>query len=278
MENEHKELETTCPFCKAVGTIKIPVQIYSQKKWGTVKIQVPPGAICKEHQFIVLVDTKGIIRGTEKVELVTGGNEASVDAPQEFITLNKLIEKVSLKNMHYILHALIFNYPIYVAKSESLESTNQIKRILDQVVTENLRAMLPPIEVIEEVVIQDIILNEKNSLLIGAQNEILQVPWKEKLKYEEGILEKARDIFNEAEQLLILQQEIAKLARDSELARGILEYYDEISRDEFTIELTKKMRITKIDKGYINMIKLFVEKRFSKDLIDKIKKKIKAKK
>ena len=201
-----------------------------------------------------------------------------MNAPQEFITLSKLIEKVSLKNMHYILHALIFNYPIYVVKSDSLESTKQIKQILDQVVADKLRTTLPPIEVIEEPMIQDIILNEKDSLLIGGQNEILQVPWKEKLKYEEGILQKARDIFNEAEQLLILQQEIAKLARDSELARGILEYYDEISRDDFTIELTKKMRITKIDKGYINMIKLFVEKRFSKDLVDKIKKKIKGKK
>ena len=264
MENDHKELEATCPFCKAVGTITIPVQIYSQKKWGTVKIQVPPGAICKEHQFIVLVDTKGIIRGTEKVEIVTGGNGATGDVLQEFITLNKLIEKIGLKNMLYILHALIFNYPIYIVKNEELDSTSQIKQILNQVVTDDLQSILPPIEVIEEAMIQNIILNETNTLLIGSQNEILQVPWKEKLKYEEAILQKARDIFNESEQLVILQQEIAKLARDSDIARGILDYYDEISRDEFTLELTKKMRITKIDKGYINMIRLFVEKRFSK--------------
>jgi hypothetical protein len=278
MENEHKELEATCPFCKTVGTIKIPVQIYSQKKWGTVKIQVPPGAICKDHQFIVLVDPKGIIRGTEKVEIVTGGNEAPVDAPQEIITLKKLIDDIGLKTMQYMLHALIFNYPINIVKSDSVESTTQIKFILDQMLTENLRELLPPIEVIEEDMVQDVMLNKKNTLLIGSQKEMLQVPWKEKLKYEEGILRKALAIFNEGEQFVILQQEIAKLARDSELARGILDYYDEISRDEFSVELTKKTRITKIDKGYINMIKLFVEKRFSKELVDKIKKKIKNKK
>jgi len=277
MENQHKELEATCPFCKAVGTIKIPVQIYSQKKWGTVKIQVPPGAICKDHQFIVLVDPKGIIRGTEKVEVVTGGNEAPVDAAQEVITLKKLIESVGLNTMQYMLHALIFSYPINIVKSDSVESTNQIKFFLDQMVTENLREMLPSIEVIEEDKVQDVMLNKKNTLLISSQKEMLQVPWKEKLKYEEGILRKALDIFNENEQLVILQQEIAKLARDAELARAILDYYDEISRDEFSVELTKKMRINKVDKNYMNMVKLFVEKRFSKELVDKIKKKIKSK-
>jgi len=278
MDNDQKELEVTCPFCKAVGTIKIPVEIYTQKKWGTVKIQVPPGAVCKEHQFILLVDTKGIIRGTEKVELMTIGNQTTKDLTQEKITLSTLIEMLGMNSTYHVLHALIFNYPTYIVRSDSLTTTNQIKMILDQIVLENLRAILPPIDIIDYDMAQDVILNKKNVLLIGPQKETLQVPWKEKLKYEEAMVRKARDIFNEDEQLVILQQEIARLVRDAELARGILEYHDEITRDDFHIELTKKMRITKLDKIYLNMIRLYIEKRFSKDLLDKIKKKIKSKK
>ena len=278
MENDHKELEVTCPFCKAVGKITIPVEIYSQKKWGTVKIQVPPGAICKEHQFIVLVDTKGIIRGAEKVELTTGGNEVPKELPQEKFTLKTIIETLGLECTRYMVHALIFNYPTYIVKNDSIASTSQMKMILDAIILDTFQLALPLVEIIEEDVAQKIILYQKNSLLIDSQMKILQVPWKEKLKYEEAIVKKALDIFNEDEQLVILQQEIMRLVRDAELARGILDYYDEISRDEFSTELTKKMRISKMDKDYMNIVKLFIAKRYPEELIDKIKKKIKTKK
>ena len=278
MENDQKELDVTCPICKAVGKIKIPVEIYSQKKWGTVKIQVPPGAICKEHQFIVLVDAKGIVRGTEKVELTTTGNDITKDLPQEKFTLKILIERLGLQATHHLLHALIFNYPTYIIRSDSITTTSQVKMILQEIILENFHLELPPVEIIEYDMAQNIILNKKNALLINAKMEILQVPWKEKLKYEEAIVKKARDIFNENEQLVILQQEILRIVRDAELARGILEYYDEISRDEFSTELTKKMRISKMDKNYLNIVKLFIAKRYSEELINRIKKKIKTKK
>jgi len=87
MENDYKELEVSCPFCKVTGKIKIPVNIYLQKKWGTVKIQVPIGAICKEHQFMVLVDTKGIVRGSERLELSTTAVRENKDQTQEKYTL-----------------------------------------------------------------------------------------------------------------------------------------------------------------------------------------------
>ena len=274
--NDHKELEVSCPFCKAMGTIKIPTEVYSQKKWGTVKIQVPPGAICKQHHFIVLVDTKGIIRGTEKVEDVIGRIGEKKDDIEETLTLVEIIEKVGLDSLKYVLHALILNYPIYVVKSDELNSMERVKFILDQVVTEDFRSILPLIKIIEERDVQKVLLNEQEALVISSGKEILQTPWKEKLKYEEAILRKAGDLFNEGEQLVILQQEVAKLARDANLARYILEYNDELSREEFSSELTKKMRVKKVDRVYINMIKLFVEKRFSKELVGKIKKRIKV--
>lgn len=278
MENDHKELEVACPFCKAVGKIKIPREIYSHKKWGTVKIQVPSGAICKEHQFIVLVDTKGIIRGSEIVEITTTRNGEIKDLPQTKFTLGTLIEIFGLDCTHHMIHALIFNYPTYIVKSDSLTSTNQLKMIFDEILLENFRLALPLVEVIEVSMAQNIILNKKDSLLISSKKEIFQVPWKEKLKYEEAIVKKARNIINENEQLVILQQEIMKLLRDAEFARGILNLYDEISRDDFSLELSKKMRISKLDKNYFNMIKLFIERRFSKELLNKIKKKVKSKK
>ena len=63
---ETKQIEVKCPDCEAQRSINIPVAVFSQKKFGTIKVQVPPGAVCEEHQFIVFVDTKGVVRGYER--------------------------------------------------------------------------------------------------------------------------------------------------------------------------------------------------------------------
>ena len=64
---EYKQLSVNCPICEAGRDLNVPEAIFAQKKFGTIKIQVPPGAVCPEHQFIVFVDTKGIIRGYSKI-------------------------------------------------------------------------------------------------------------------------------------------------------------------------------------------------------------------
>jgi len=70
MAEAFKVLEVVCPTCGKVKNISIPEAVFSQKKFGTVKIQIPINAVCPEHQFIVFVDTKGIIRGYEKIDVL----------------------------------------------------------------------------------------------------------------------------------------------------------------------------------------------------------------
>ncbi|MBD3342499.1 MAG: hypothetical protein GF353_25590, partial [Candidatus Lokiarchaeota archaeon] len=64
-----KELVLTCPICQKEKAIQVPDSVFAQKKFGTIKIQVPIGAVCPDHQFIVFVDSKGIIRGYEKIDI-----------------------------------------------------------------------------------------------------------------------------------------------------------------------------------------------------------------
>ena len=70
MAESFKVLEVVCPTCEKVKNVKIPEAVFSQKKFGTIKIQIPINAVCPEHQFIVFVDTKGIIRGYEKIDIL----------------------------------------------------------------------------------------------------------------------------------------------------------------------------------------------------------------
>ncbi len=65
-----RELKITCPTCEAVKNVNIPKKLFTQKKDGCIKIQIPPGIVCPEHQFIVFLDQNGSIRGYEKIDLV----------------------------------------------------------------------------------------------------------------------------------------------------------------------------------------------------------------
>ena len=43
-------LEVECPICSEVKNINIPESVFAQKKFGTIKIQIPINAVCPEHQ------------------------------------------------------------------------------------------------------------------------------------------------------------------------------------------------------------------------------------
>ena len=90
-----RNINVECPICQATRNIQVPTAIFSQKKFGTVKIQVPPGAVCSEHQFIVFIDPKGQIRGYEKIDLMMGAPsppETGREVEEGRITLRKLLQ------------------------------------------------------------------------------------------------------------------------------------------------------------------------------------------
>ena len=69
LESEFKPLRVECPNCGNIKLLKIPLSIYSDKKFGLVKIKVPQGAVCQNHQFIVLTDTKQNVIGYETIDI-----------------------------------------------------------------------------------------------------------------------------------------------------------------------------------------------------------------
>ena len=82
--------------------------------------------------------------------------------------INDTLKCITLEKDKILFNQDEHGHSIYIVKSDSVESTNQIKFIIDQMVTPNLREMFPPIEVIEEDVVQEVMLNKKNTLLISS--------------------------------------------------------------------------------------------------------------
>lgn len=256
-----------------VKNIKIPEALFAQKKFGTIKIQVPKGGVCSEHQFIVFVDTKGIIRGYEKIDLLMKTPSEQKEEPGLY-TLRRLIELFGLYGVFSLIHSKIFNYPAYILKGTYDEDyTDVVNTIGDQLLPPQYKGTTT-IQFIEGKNYNKIRLDEKDSFLMDSHNNILQTPWENKLKFEEELVKKAIEIINEDEQIKIIQQYIANFIRDAECAKQIVEDIKEIYEEDLIDKISRELMNPKMKPYRITLIKEFIKRRFSSKLAGKIKSKV----
>jgi len=265
--DSNRNIEVTCPVCKIIKKISIPQKIFDQKRFGTIKVQVPQGGVCLDHQFIVFIDIKGIIRGYEKIDLV-------MKTPTETkkFSLYGFIKMFGLYGLFSLIHAKIFNYLSYVIKDEGTEDQSEIINMLgDSLLPEKYRGM-NFITFIED---RDYnkIKKDKNILIIDSQKNILQTPWKTKLKFEEEIIKNALKISNEDEQRISIQNEIAKFIKEAEISKIIAEK-EVIYETELIEKLSRELMIPKVNYYRISLIKEFIERRISAKLAQRIKNKV----
>ena len=272
-----KEVELTCPTCQTFRKIKVPAAIFAQKKFGTIKIQVPPGAVCREHQFIAFVDTKGIVRGYERIDLLMAipSEDSKEEDKDEELTLKTLIRRYGLYGVFSLLHAKIFDYPAYIIKNKGSEETpTKLNDFLDKNLPEKYRAPTFKVKFLDETSYDKIKVKEKDALLIDSQQNILQTPWEEKLKFEESMMKKSLEIIDDNEQLIIIQQDISKFIKEAELAKNILERVKEIYKEDLIDEMASQLKTPKINKYRLNLIKDFISQRYSEKLAKRIKNKV----
>lgn len=272
MLETYKEIAVTCPVCETIKNIKIPETIFAQKKFGTIKIQVPQGGVCKEHQFIVFVDTKGLVRGYEKIDLLMKPQEKETDPNR--LTLRSFIQKFGLYGVFSLIHAKVFNYPAYILRNkDSIERTDLINNIANTILPENYRET-SSITFLDETDYNKIKLREKNSFVMDSQKHILQTPWNEKLKFEEEIIKNALEIINEEEQIFLLQQSISNFIYEAEFVKNVLEKVKDIYDDDLIEKVSRELMMPKISRYRISLIKDFIKQRFSPKLSEKIKNKV----
>ncbi|MGQ4874022.1 MAG: hypothetical protein ACP6IY_08125 [Promethearchaeia archaeon] len=272
---QYKELNVSCPVCQTEKNIKVPEAIFSQKKFGTFKIQVPMGAVC-EHTFIVFVDTKGIIRGYEKIDIMMAAPPtiSKEDKEKGRFNLMRFIDLFGLYGVFNLIHAKIFNYPTYILKSDGFEQYEEIiNKIGDRIIPEKYRGTAN-VQFLDISDYNKLKIKEKDALIMDSQKNILQTPWEEKLKFEEQIIKKALEIFDENEQMILIEQDIARLIKEAELSAEIVKELKEIYEDDLINELSKRLMMPKINHYRLMLIKEFIKRRIDPKLAAKIKNKV----
>lgn len=275
MAQPFKQIEVTCPNCGEIKVIRIPEAIFIQKKFGTIKIQIPINAVCPRHQFIVFVDTKGIIRGYEKidVQIVSLSHETESEVTRS-INLRNLIRIFGVYGIFSLIHAKIFNYPSYILKEDAFEySEDLLNAIGDNILPETYRGN-KTIFLLEESDITKIKVKDKNALIMDTHQHIFQTPWTTKLKFEEEIIKRAIEIIDDEEQLKLLQQDIIKFIKEVNYAISILEVVDEIYDIDLITKVSKALSIKKISNYRLNLIKEFITQNVSRKLASKIKNRV----
>jgi len=275
MAETFKTIEVVCPVCGAMKKINIPEAIFSQKKFGTIKIQVPINAVCPEHQFILFVDTKGIIRGYEKIDIqmLTVPPQVETEVAGR-INLRNLIKTFGVYGIFNLLHAKIFNYPTYILKDENFEYNEDIlNKIGDNILPEGYRGN-KTIYLLEEKDINKIKVKDKDAFIMDTNQHIFQTPWTTKLKFEEQIIKRALEIIDETEQFNLLQQDISFLVREVSYALSILQDVEGIYEDELIDKISKAFSIKKIGEYRLNLIKEFIKRNISIKIASKIKNRV----
>ncbi|MFX1572438.1 MAG: hypothetical protein ACFFB0_06790 [Promethearchaeota archaeon] len=275
MSHKFKVLEVKCPTCGIIKNISIPEAIFSQKKFGTIKVQVPINAVCPEHQFIVFVDTKGIIRGYEKIDLLMASISPEAESEAEGrINLRNLIQMFGTYGMFSLIHAKLFNYPAYIIKDDTFEHSEEIlNKVGDSILPERFKGN-KTVYLLDESDISKIKIKNKESLIMDTHQNIFQTPWKEKLKFEEQILKRALEIIDEQEQQKLLQQDISRFISEVNYVVSLLEVVDTIYEDELIEQLSKALKIKKISTYRLNLIKEFIKRNISAKIVSKIKSRV----
>lgn len=276
MSDKFKLIEVKCPSCGEINTINVPETLFSQKRFGIIKIQVPLNAVCSKHQFIVFLDVKGVIRGYEKIDI--GITRPSIETKKEvagILTLRKLIQLFGTYGVLSLMHTKIFNFSSYIIKSKDFEPTEELLNLIGNRILPEKYRRHNSIYLFEVSNYSKIKLKEKDALLIDSHTQnILQTPWKEKLKFEEEIVKKALEIINEEEQLRFIQQRIAIFIKEAEITKDILEEVNEIYEEDLVEQVSREALLPRMNQYRLTLIKEFIKRQFSQKLVLKIKTKV----
>ncbi|MFX1267883.1 MAG: hypothetical protein ACFFAK_07965, partial [Promethearchaeota archaeon] len=234
---------------------------------------VPQGGVCKEHQFIVFVDTKGIIRGYDQIDLLMKRVAQGEEETRRF-SIKHFIDIYGLYGLFCLIHAKIFNYPAYIIRDkESEDFSYVINKIGERLLPETYRGT-SNVSFLNETDYNKIKLNDKNAFVMDTHQHILQTPWEEKLKFEEEMIKKALDILDEEEQVNLIQQSISKLVREAEYVKSVLEKVKKIYEEDLVDQIARELMIPKPNYYRISLIKDFIKQRYSPKLAVKIKSKV----
>ncbi|MFX1501801.1 MAG: hypothetical protein ACFFDH_12630 [Promethearchaeota archaeon] len=285
MQVLYKLIEVACPRCGKEKIINVPETLFSEKKFGHIKIQVPKGAVCPDHVFVVFLDVTGRIIGYQTVDLSIS-SEAETKSREEIrieddniFSIEKFIDLIGFNCFAGLIHAKLFNYPLVLIMSDGINlNIEMINNFLVSVMpekyknTRHLEAIKYDNETFPTATyFYALVKNQrKTAFLMNPGKHIIQMPWKTGLELEKEIINSALKEGDQKKQLRNLEFFISKFLQDVDNTLLILDSVKKISKKNLVSKL-KDISITSIiTKNRVNFFKEFIHRRISPQIANKI--------
>ena len=282
MEANKKKVNISCPKCGQSKVIGIPESIFADKKFGSIKVQVPKGAVCTEHQFVTFFSNKGNIIGYDVIDAstLTEKSEPTEAAPVTTLSLKYLIHKFGFNCVAGFLHAKIFDYPSFIIKDSAPD-------VDADVLNQTFDTIIPPIlkneNHIGHIQFDNYVFpnpfyfytttksKRNNAYLINDRRLVIHMPWNTSIDFEKKILEYALEHENYEEEKKHLRHHINQFIKAVEICKIILSNSKMVKEKELVKALKEQLIVTTINKQRIMLIKEYLERRDSPELAAKIK-------
>ena len=285
MQVQSRQIGIACPSCGAEKTLNVPETLFTEKKFGHVKIQVPKGVVCQEHVFVVLLDINGRILGYQTVDLsistpnaVKSKEEAQPEVA-ESLGLTKFIKLLGFRCLAGLIHSKLFNYqPYIISKKDVQMDMDEVNIFLDDLVPDMYKnhKVLKHIEYDDYVFptatyFYALIMNQrKTAFLINLDKHIIQIPWQTGLELEKSFITTALKNKDPKEQLKFLAFYVTKFLEDVDKTKIIIETMKKISKKDLVKKLKEIAITSTISREYVASIKEFIYRRVSVEIAAKI--------
>jgi len=136
-----KQFDISCPKCGIEKEISVPTSLFLEKKFGTVKIKVPQGAVCADHNFIVFISTKGQVIGYDIIDASVSLDQKE-KLPEDLIdlTLDEIIDTFGFNCVAGFIHAKLFDYPSSIIRNEEFDlDIEQLNELFDRLIPPKYR-------------------------------------------------------------------------------------------------------------------------------------------
>ena len=285
MQVQSRYIAIACPNCGAEKTLHVPETLFTEKKFGHVKIQVPKGVVCQEHVFVVLLDIKGRILGYQTVDLSVStpstakSKEETQSEVDESLGLMKFIKLLGFRCLAGLIHSKLFNYqPYVISKQDAQMDMDELNLFLDHVVPD----MYKNHKVLKHIEYDDYVFptatyfyalvknQRKAAFLMNLDKHIIQMPWQTGLELEKGFITTALKNKNPKEHQKYLTFYVTKFIEDVDKTKIIIETMKKISKKDLVKKLKEIAITSTVTKEYVSSIKEFIHRRVSREIAAKI--------